>query len=132
MRHQKRGRKLNRTAAHRKALMANLTVALIQHKRIKTTTAKAKELRGFAERMVTFAKKNTLAARREVYKRVRDRSAVKELFDNIGPQYEGRPGGYTRVIKLGPRHGDNADLAMIEFVGFESFDAMASADEKSE
>lgn len=126
MRHFIRGRKLNRTAAHRKALMANLTVALIQHKRIKTTTAKAKELRGFAERMVTFAKKNTIAARRQVYKRVRDYSAVKELFDNIGPQYTDRPGGYTRVIKLGNRRGDNAELAVIEFVGFESFDAIAS------
>ena len=132
MRHFKRGRKLNRTAAHRKALMANLTISLIQHKRIKTTTAKAKELRGYAERMVTFAKKNTIAARREVYKRIHDRTAVKELFDNIGPQYTERPGGYTRVIKLGNRRGDNAEQAIIEFVGFESFDTISAPEKKTD
>jgi len=119
MRHQVRGRKLNRTAQHRKALMANLTIALVEHKRIRTTTAKAKELRGFAERMVTFAKKGELSARRHVLRHLQHRPTVQTLFDELGLKYMERPGGYTRIIKLAPRRGDNADMAIIEFVDYE-------------
>lgn len=125
MRHLVRGRKLNRTAQHRKALMTNLAIALVEHKRIKTTVPRAKELRGFAERLVTFAKKGDLAARREVLKRVKDRDTARILFDELGPRYQERAGGYTRVIKLPPRQGDNADMAIIEFVDYEGFTGVA-------
>ena len=117
MRHNKIGRKLGRKTAHRKALMSNLASALITHKRIKTTDAKAKELRMFIEPLVTFAKKGDLHSRRQVLKKIRHKSIVRELFDNIGPTFSNRNGGYTRIIKLGFRDNDCAPISMIEFVG---------------
>ncbi len=116
MRHNKIGRKLGRKTAHRKALMSNLASALITHKRIKTTDAKAKELRMYVEPLVTFAKKGDLHSRRQVLKKIRHKSIVKELFDNIGPTFSNRNGGYTRIIKLGFRDNDCAPISMIEFV----------------
>ena len=117
MRHNKIGRKLGRKTAHRKALMSNLASALITHKRIKTTDAKAKELRMFIEPLVTYAKKGDLHSRRQVLKKIRHKSIVRELFDNIGPTFSNRNGGYTRIIKLGFRDNDCAPISMIEFVG---------------
>lgn len=117
MRHNKIGRKLGRKTAHRKALMSNLASALITHKRIKTTDAKAKELRMYIEPLVTFAKEGDLHSRRQVLKKIRHKSIVRELFDNIGPTFSNRNGGYTRIIKLGFRDNDCAPISMIEFVG---------------
>ena len=117
MRHNKTGRKLSRKTAHRKALMSNLASALITHKRIKTTDAKAKELRMFIEPLVTYAKKGDLHSRRQVLKKIRHKSIVRELFDNIGPTFSNRNGGYTRIIKLGFRDNDCAPISLIEFVG---------------
>ena len=117
MRHNKIGRKLGRKTAHIKALMSNLASALITHKRIKTTDAKAKELRMYIEPLVTFAKKGDLHSRRQVLKKIRHKSIVRELFDNIGPTFSNRNGGYTRIIKLGFRDNDCAPISMIEFVG---------------
>ena len=119
MRHKKAGRKLSRKSAHRKALMSNLASALITHKKIKTTDAKAKELRKFIEPMVTFAKRGDLHARRQVLKRIRHKTIVRELFENIGPCYSTRDGGYTRIIKLGFRDNDRAPVSIIEFVGIQ-------------
>ena len=116
MRHNKSGRKLGRKTAHRKALMSNLASALITHKKIKTTDAKAKELRMFIEPLVTFAKKGDLHSRRQVLKKIRHKSIVRELFDNIGPTFSNRAGGYTRIIKLGFRDNDCAPISLIEFV----------------
>ena len=117
MRHNKTGRKLGRKTAHRKALMSNLASALITNKRIKTTDAKAKELRKYIEPLVTFAKKGDLHSRRQVLKKIRHKAIVRELFDNIGPTFSNRNGGYTRIIKLGFRDNDCAPISMIEFVG---------------
>ena len=119
MRHKKAGRKLSRKSAHRKALMSNLASALITHKKIKTTDAKAKELRKFIEPMVTFTKRGDLHARRQVLKRIRHKTIVRELFENIGPFYSTRDGGYTRIIKLGFRDNDRAPVSIIEFVGIQ-------------
>ena len=116
MRHNKSGRKLGRKTAHRKALMSNLASALITHKKIKTTDAKAKELRMFIEPLVTFAKKGDLHSRRQVLKKIRHKSIVRELFDNIGPIFLNRAGGYTRITKLGFRDNDCAPISLIEFV----------------
>ena len=116
MRHNKIGRKLGRKTAHRKALMSNLASALITHKKIKTTDAKAKELRMYIEPLVTFAKKGDLHSRRQVLKKIKHKSIVRELFDNIGPTFSNRDGGYTRIIKLGFRDNDCAPISMIEFV----------------
>ena len=116
MRHKKSGRKLSRKTAHRKALMANLAVALITHKKIKTTDAKAKELRTYVEPLITFAKRGDLHARRQVLKKIRHKNVVRELFDNIGPSFSDRNGGYTRITKLGFRDNDCAPVSMIEFV----------------
>ncbi len=115
MRHLKAGRKLNRTAAHRRALIRNLLKALIQREQIQTTDAKAKELRRWADRIVTLGKRNTLHARRLAYAQLGSRALVSRLFDDIAPRFENRAGGYTRIIKLGPRRGDAAPLSLIEF-----------------
>ena len=119
MRHKKAGRKLSRKSAHRKALMANLASALIIHKKIKTTDAKAKELRKFIEPLVTFAKRGDLHSRRQVLKRIRHKTIVRELFENIGPHYSTRYGGYTRIVKLGFRDNDRAPVSIVEFVGIQ-------------
>ncbi len=120
MRHLKSGRKLGRTTSHRKALLSNIAAALIEHKSIVTTKAKAKEARSTVERLITFAKKGDLASRRQVLKTIRNKDLVKQLFDDIAPKYEDRSGGYTRVIKLGLRKGDNAPMAILEMVGYEN------------
>jgi len=117
MRHLNSGRKLNRSSAHRKALMRNLATALIHHDQIRTTDAKAKELRGFADRLVSLGKQATLAARRRAFARVRDDEAVTKLFEVIAPRFTDRPGGYTRIVKLGIRHGDAAPISIIEWTG---------------
>ena len=118
MRHAKLGRKLGRKTANRKALMMNLASSLIEHKKIKTTDAKAKELRRFIEPLITFAKKGDIHSRRQVLKKVPHKTVVRELFDNIAPQYVERKGGYTRIIKLGFRENDCAPISLIEFVDF--------------
>jgi large subunit ribosomal protein L17 len=115
MRHLNQGRKLNRTSAHRKALFRNLVLALVKHERIKTTDAKAKELRRYADRMVTLGKRGDLAARRLAFSFMQSRDAVKRLFDEIAPRFKERNGGYTRVVKFGFRRGDAAPLSIIEF-----------------
>ena len=116
MRHRKSGRKLNRTASHRKAMFANMAASLIEHEQIVTTLPKAKELRPIADKLVTLAKKGDLASRRLAISRIRDVAMVRKLFDTIGPRYEDRNGGYTRVLKAGYRYGDSAPMAVIEFV----------------
>src|SRR5688572_14511833 len=115
MRHQVSGRKLSRTSEHRTALFRNLAMALIQHERIKTTDAKAKELRRFADRLVTLGKQATLAARRRAFAKIGDEKAVGKLFDVIAPRFQTRPGGYTRIVKLGIRTGDAAPVSLIEW-----------------
>ncbi len=115
MRHLKSGRKLNRTASHRKALIRNLLKALVQREQIQTTDAKAKELRRWADRIVTLGKKDTLHARRLAYVQLGSRVLVSRLFDDIAPRFQNRAGGYTRIIKLGPRRGDAAPISLIEF-----------------
>ena len=118
MRHRKSGRKLSRKTAHRKALMSNLALALITHKKIKTTDAKAKELRSFIEPLVTRAKKGDIHSRRQVFKKIPHKSTVRELFDVVAPAFSERNGGYTRITKLGFRDNDCASLSIIEFVDF--------------
>ena len=119
MRHQKRGRKFNRTASHRKAMMSNLASALILHKKIQTTDAKGKELRGFVERLVTYAKHGDVHGRRLIQKKIQGKRAkqiANILIHDIAPIYENRNGGYTRLIKLNNRKNDNASISLIEFV----------------
>jgi large subunit ribosomal protein L17 len=116
MRHRNQGRKLNVTTSHRTAMFANMAASLIKHEQIKTTLPKAKELRPVVEKLVTLSRKNNLHARRQALSTIRDEDQVKKLFEVIGPRYAKRPGGYTRVLKAGFRHGDNAAMAFIEFV----------------
>ncbi|MFO1183895.1 MAG: 50S ribosomal protein L17 [Bauldia sp.] len=116
MRHANSGRKFNRTASHRKAMFANMAAALIRHEQIVTTLPKAKDLRPIVERLVTLGKRGDLHARRLAVGQIRDLEAVQKLFATIGPRYADRPGGYLRVLKAGYRHGDNAAVAVVEFV----------------
>ena len=116
MRHRNQGRKLNVTTSHRIAMFANMAASLIKHEQIKTTLPKAKELRPVVEKLVTLSRKNNLHARRQAMSTIRDEDQVKKLFEVLGPRYAKRPGGYTRVLKAGFRHGDNAPMAFIEFV----------------
>jgi large subunit ribosomal protein L17 len=116
MRHLNAGRKLNRSASHRRALFRNLVTALLERERIKTTDAKAKETRRLAERMITLGKEGTLAARRRALTFVQSRAVVKKLFDDIAPRFKERAGGYTRIIKIGIRHGDAAPVSVLELV----------------
>jgi large subunit ribosomal protein L17 len=118
MRHGDKIKNLSRTASHRRALLSNLTCQLITHKRVITTLAKAKALRVYAEPLITKAKENTTHQRRVVFSYLQDKDAVTELFSTISPKVAGRPGGYTRIIKLGARVGDNAETALIELVDF--------------
>ena len=113
MRHRVRGRKFNRTASHRAALLSSLATSLLKHKRIKTTLAKAKETRGYVESLITKARKNDLHSKRQIMSVINDKETVKELFAEILPKIGDRPGGYTRVIKLGNRIGDAASMAII-------------------
>jgi len=118
MRHSVKGRKLGRTASHRAALLNALTTSLLKYKRIKTTEAKAKEARTFVEKLITKAKKNDLHVRRQVLSFIHDKDVVKELFSEILPKIGERPGGYTRVVKLGNRNGDAAAMAILELVDY--------------
>jgi large subunit ribosomal protein L17 len=116
MRHGKAGRKLNRTSSHRIAMFANMAASLIEHEQIVTTLPKAKELRPIVEKLITLAKRGDLHARRLAMARIRNDEMVRKLFETIGPRYAERNGGYTRVLKAGFRYGDNAPVAVIEFV----------------
>jgi large subunit ribosomal protein L17 len=122
MRHGMRHRKLGRTSSHRKAMFRNQLTALMTHERIVTTLAKAKELRPLAERMVTLAGTGTLPARRKILSMVSDKEVVRRLFDDIAPRFTDRPGGYTRIMRLGRRRGDGAEVAILEFVDYELAD----------
>ena len=116
MRHQKSGRKLNRTSSHREAMFKNMAASLIKHELIRTTLPKAKELRRVAEPLITLAKTDGVANRRLAFSRLRDKEAVGKLFVQIGPRYSQRPGGYLRILKCGFRPGDNAPMAYVELV----------------
>ena len=116
MRHRKAGRKLGRSSGHRKALYRNLITELFRHERIKTTEAKAKAIRPLAEKLITLGKRGDLHARRLAAARLNDPLVVKKLFEELAPRYEDRPGGYTRILKLGRRQGDGAEMAIIELV----------------
>src|SRR6185312_10221517 len=116
MRHGNQGRKLGKTSSHRTAMFANMAAALIKHEQIKTTLPKAKELRPVVEKLITLSRRNDLHSRRLAMSQIRDEGQVKKLFDVLGPRYAKRPGGYTRVLKAGFRHGDNAAMAFIEFI----------------
>lgn len=117
MRHRQSGRKLNRNSSSRKAMFRNMTASLMRHELIKTTLPKAKELRRVAEPLITMAKKDSVANRRLAFSRIRDREVVTKLFNELGPRYEARPGGYLRILKCGYRAGDNAPMAYVELVG---------------
>ena len=117
MRHLKSGRKLNRNSSHRKAMFRNMANSLFEHEIIKTTVPKAKELRRVAEPLITLAKSDSVAHRRLAFDRLRDKSAVGKLFDELGPRYVERPGGYLRILKCGHRSGDKAPMAYVELVG---------------
>ena len=120
MRHGVRLKKLGRTSSHRLALLRSLSTSLFKHERIRTTVPKARELRPFAERLITLARKDDLHARRQVIRQISDKDVVKKLFATLGPRFATRPGGYTRTMKLGPRQGDGAEMAFIELVGSEA------------
>ena len=119
MRHKVKGRKLGRTTAHRQALFRNQLASLVEHERLRTTLQKAKELRPIAEKVVTQGKKGNLHARRQVNRWLARRDLVRKVFDEIAPRFEDRPGGYLRIVKLGARHGDGAEMALVEFIDAE-------------
>ncbi len=123
MRHRHSGRQLNRNSSHRKAMFRNMTVSLVEHELIKTTLPKAKELRSYAEPLITLAKKDSVANRRLAFDRVRNKSAVGKLFSELGPRYQERPGGYIRILKCGYRAGDKAPMAYVELVDRPQLDA---------
>jgi large subunit ribosomal protein L17 len=132
MRHRNGPRKLNRTTSHRLAMLRNMANSLIKHEAIKTTLPKAKELRAVVEPLITLAKEPTLANRRLAFDRTRDRDVVTKLFEELGPRYKARPGGYTRVLKMGFRVGDNAPMAFMEFVDRPEPAAETAAADKAE
>ena len=118
MRHAKAGKKLGRDSAHRKALYANLACSLIEHGRIKTTVAKAKAVKPFAEQMITLGRRGDLTARRTAVAQLRSQEITKKLFDEVAPRFADRPGGYTRIVKIGARYGDAAEMAYLELVDY--------------
>ena len=130
MRHRHSGRQLNRNSSHRKAMFKNMSASLFDHELIRTTVAKAKELRGVAERLITLAKVDTVANRRLAFSRLRDRDAVTKLFTELGPRYANRPGGYLRVLKCGFRTGDKAPMAYVELVDRPVVEAAAETTEE--
>ena len=133
MRHRNGPRKLNRTSSHRAAMLRNMAVSLLQHEAIKTTVPKAKELRRVVEPLITLAKEATVANRRLAFDRLRDRDVVVKLFNELGPRFQNRPGGYTRILKMGFRVGDNAPMAYMELVDrAEPADDAAAAGDKAE
>ena len=130
MRHRQSGRKLNRNSSHRKAMFRNMAASLLDHEVIKTTLPKAKELRRVAEPLITMAKSDSVANRRVAFNRLRDRDVVTKLFNELGPRYKDRPGGYLRILKMGFRSGDQAPMALVELVDrpenvAEEFEAVA-------
>jgi large subunit ribosomal protein L17 len=127
MRHRRAGKKLGRDSAHRKALYSNLAGALIEHGRIKTTEAKAKAVKPFAEQMITLGKRGDLHARRLALAELRSQDVVYQLFADVAPRFSDRPGGYTRIVKLGPRAGDAADMVYLEFVDYEPAGAIPAS-----
>jgi large subunit ribosomal protein L17 len=127
MRHRRAGKKLGRDSAHRKALYANLAGSLIEHGRVKTTVAKAKAVKPFAEQMITLGKRGDLAARRQAIAELRSQDVVHVLFAEVAPRFAERPGGYTRIVKLGPRAGDAAEMVYLELVDFDPAAERASA-----
>ena len=116
MRHRKKGRQLSRTASHRTATLRNMATSLIEHERIRTTEARARELRPFVERLITLGGTDDVHSRRRARRHIADREALQKLFDDVGPRFRDRPGGYTRIVKLGSRRGDGAEMAIIELV----------------
>ena len=122
MRHRYSGRKLNKTGTHKRAMFRNMTASLVEHELIKTTLPKAKELRSFAEPLITLAKEDSLANRRLAFDRLRNKATVGKLFTDLGPRYQERPGGYLRILKCGYRTGDKAPMAYVELVGREMTD----------
>jgi large subunit ribosomal protein L17 len=131
MRHNVRLRKLGRTSSHRRALLRSLTTSLFRHERIRTTLPKAKELRPFAEKLITLARRDDLHARRQVLRQVADKDVVKKLFSTLGPRFATRPGGYTRTLRLGTRQGDGAEMAIVELVGSENLFKKQREDRKA-
>ena len=129
MRHRKSGRKFSRTSAHRKSMFRNMTASLVEHELIKTTLPKAKELRRVAEPLITLAKNDSVANRRLAFARLRDRDAVTKLFNELGPRYQSRPGGYLRILKCGFRAGDSAPMAYVELVDRPATAAVDADDE---
>lgn len=132
MRHRKAGRKLNRTSSHRQAMFRNMSASLFEHEAIRTTLPKAKELRRVAEPLITLAKEDSVANRRLAFSRLRDRGVVTKLFEELGPRYRARPGGYMRVLKAGFRPGDNAPLAFVELVDRPEAEAPEADPEQAE
>ncbi|RMH65084.1 MAG: 50S ribosomal protein L17 [Calditrichaeota bacterium] len=132
MRHNKKGTHLGRTTSHKKALMRNMAASLIEHKSIKTTHAKALEVRRFVDRLITYAKKGTVHHRRLAFKFLQNKNAVKILFDEVGPACAERPGGYTRVLKLGNRQGDGAPISLLQLVDFAGVAAAEKTEAKKE
>jgi large subunit ribosomal protein L17 len=131
MRHRHSGRQLNRNSTHRKAMFKNMSVSLFEHELIRTTVAKAKELRRTAEKLITLAKVDSVANRRLAYSRLRDRDAVTKLFNELGPRYANRPGGYLRILKCGFRTGDKAPMAYVELVDRPIVEASADVAEEA-
>ena len=131
MRHRKAGRKFNRNGPQRSSLKKGLAISIIEHESIKTTLAKAKEIRGFLEPLVTLAKENTVANQRLAYARLQSKEAVAKLFDDLGPRFKNRPGGYLRVIKRGLRPGDKAPAAQVEFVKEDSLEVQSTSEESA-
>jgi large subunit ribosomal protein L17 len=118
VRHQRKGKKLGRDSAHRKALYSNLTGSLVEHGRIKTTEAKAKAVKPIAEKMITLGRRGDLAARRQALAYLRSQEVVHQLFAEVAPRFADRPGGYTRIVKIGPRYGDSAEMVYLELVDY--------------
>jgi large subunit ribosomal protein L17 len=129
MRHRKSGKQLNRNSSHRKAMFRNMMTSLFQHELIRTTLPKAKELRRFAEPLITLAKEDSVASRRLAFSRLRDKAAVGKLFTNLGPRFQKRPGGYLRILKCGFRSGDAAPMAIVELVDRQAVLETAEASE---
>lgn len=132
MRHRKSGRKLNRNSSHRTAMFRNMTASLVEHELIKTTLPKAKELRRVAEPLITLAKNDSVANRRLAFSRIRDKEAVSKLFDELGPRFQERPGGYLRILKCGLRPGDCAPMAYVEVIGRPVVEYVEDDDEDEE
>jgi len=132
MRHRESGRKLNRNSSHRKAMFRNMAASLLNHEMIRTTLPKAKELRRVAEPLITLAKNDSVANRRLAFNRLRDRDVVTKLFNELGPRYQARPGGYLRILKCGFRSGDSAPMAIVELVDRPVTETPAAAEETAE